>query len=127
MSRFSGTYRPQAKELGLLPLTGTVDAIVGNTPIELTRPANTSIIVLRVDTGNFFCVPGTFSDFESDDFDQADFESLFDDPATTTYGTATAGQAAWKLADNSERAFAMPEVVTIKGDSATAKLYFFFV
>ena len=127
MSRFANTHRPQGRDLGLVPLCGLGDVIVGNVPVEVTKPDGCTTIVLRVDNRNFFIAPGTFAaDYESDDFDSGDFDSMFDDPAATTYDTADEGLVAWKLAEGAERAFLCPSTFTIKGDAADAKIYFYF-
>lgn len=127
MSHFGGVPRPQAKELQLLPLPMYCDVIVGTAAVEVTRPAGRTGVVLKVVSNNFYITAGGASDFITGDFSAEDFEAMFTDPSSTTYGVEDSPLYAFRLSTSTaEQAFLCPEVFTIKGDNAASKVYMYF-
>lgn len=113
---FGGAYRPVAQEINAVPLNAAVDKVVGNAATLLTKPEGCSILVLHAETEDFLLKVGNVV-------------SAFPDDAalsTTTTG-ATAGNACSKVLEGDRISVAAPDLLTVKGESASSVLRYYWV
>lgn len=120
-ANFNSAKVPTGQELGLVPINEKIDTVVGNTPVILTRPSANSILVIQVTSGTFFFKPGAY------DGNGANPAFPSDPSATTTEAGGDDGDAAWPVQNGTERAYTAPDQITVKGSSASDKMYYYWL
>lgn len=107
---FNSSVVLSAKDLGIVPINEKIDIVVGDTATKLTRPADRTCLVVHVTSGSFEIKPG-------------DHVSSFPSASgtTTTTGTQTV-----TLVEGTERVYAAPDELTVKGASASDKLKYYW-
>jgi hypothetical protein len=110
----SETIAYESAHLGILPLAGAVNAVVGVTAVALTKPTTARFLVLRADKGGFRLRRG---------------DVVADMPAAEFPTTAvTNGSAGWHVAEG--QTLTLPDTVsavTVKGYAATSVLTYYWV
>lgn len=113
MAGLEGQRVVGVEDLGAIPVSNTVKALVGTTATVLTKPAGAKLLVLVADKGAWRFRIGSVA---------GSMPAAVDPAASVTDGTAGV-----KILEGSKQVLSAPGTVTVKGYNATDVLTYYWV